>query len=84
LLLFLQKKKTFFPALPEPRHAQRQKHRQHRGVQDVDEERADDRHDQERLRRRAVASGDGCMLAIAVAVAPIAKPQNAADITALS
>jgi hypothetical protein len=44
-------------SLAESHHRERQKHRQHDSVDDVDEECADDRHDQEGLRSRAVALG---------------------------
>ena len=57
---------------------------QHRQVDQVDKERADDRHDDKGLGDGPWRRVNACVLAIAVAVAPIAKPQKALEMVALS
>ena len=53
-------------------------------IRDVDEERSDQRHDEERHMRRPVALVTAVMLAIAVGDAPRPKPTKPADTTAAS
>jgi hypothetical protein len=56
---------------------------QHRQVDQVDKERADDRHDDKACGGGPWRRVNACMLATTVAVAPIAKPQKAPEMIAL-